>query len=123
MLASYCPGFWQRGRAISCTASLAPAFSFHVEARVHVGSHEFYPAIRAFSLEGLLPSLTVSHLEFRNLGVIFDLLLLDSFFLVPLRLPLPLLLLVLLMLEGLSFSSASSSFCRRIEGDLRGSRT
>ncbi len=56
-------------------ASLAPAFSFRVEAWAHVGlgSHEFYPAIRAFSLEGFLPSLTVGHLEFHNLVVVHDL--------------------------------------------------
>ncbi len=54
-------------------ASLAPAFSFHVDAWAHVGSHEFYPAIRAFFLEGLLPSLAVGHLEFCNLVVVLDL--------------------------------------------------
>jgi hypothetical protein len=54
-------------------ASLAPAFSFCVEAQAHIGSHEFYPAIRAFFLEGLLLSLPVGHLEFRNLVVILDL--------------------------------------------------
>ncbi len=54
-------------------ASLAPAFSFCVEAQAHVGSHEFYPAIRTFSLQGLLPSLAVGHLESHDLVVVLDL--------------------------------------------------
>ena len=55
-------------------ASLAPAFSFCVEAWAHVDSCEFYPAIRAFSLEGFFPSLAVSHVEFRDLVVVHNLL-------------------------------------------------
>ncbi len=91
-------------------------FLYHVEAWAHVGCYEFYPAIRAYSLEGLLPSLAISHLEFCNFVVILDLLLLDSFILAPLRLPCS-------CWKDCHFPLRPLPLCGRIEEDLHGSIT